>query len=79
MELSFFDYYLYRCEPWRYCFYYTLFKITPYYIRDRLTESFVKLPNWKERNVDEAFEVDSSKGSIFEELAKDFSLLEKDL
>ncbi|XP_046828893.1 estradiol 17-beta-dehydrogenase 2 [Vespa crabro] len=70
---------VYKCEPWRYCFYYTLFKITPYYIRDRLTESFVKLPNWKEKNIDKGFEVDSSKGPIFEQIAKDFSLLEKDL
>ncbi|KAF7382888.1 hypothetical protein HZH66_013290 [Vespula vulgaris] len=68
---------VYKCEPWRYCFYYTLFKITPYYIRDRLTESFVKLPSWKERDIDERFEIDSSKKPIFEELAKDFSLLEK--
>ncbi|KAF7383810.1 hypothetical protein HZH68_014567 [Vespula germanica] len=70
---------VYKCEPWRYCFYYTLFKITPYYIRDRLTESFVKLPSWKERDIDERFEIDSSKKPIFEELAKDFSLLEKGL
>ncbi|KAI4498895.1 hypothetical protein M0802_006070 [Mischocyttarus mexicanus] len=40
---------VYKCEPWRYFFYYTLFKITPNYVRDRLTEYFVQLPRWNEQ------------------------------
>lgn len=42
---------IYKCEPWRYFFYYTLFKITPHYLRDRLTEYFVQLPRWNERKI----------------------------
>lgn len=43
---------MYKCEPWRYFFYYTLFKITPSYVRDRLVVKFIRLPNWRGKIVD---------------------------
>ncbi|KAJ8674300.1 hypothetical protein QAD02_005562 [Eretmocerus hayati] len=38
---------IYKCEPWRYTFYHTLFRIAPLQIKDWLVERFVNMPKWK--------------------------------
>lgn len=34
-------------QPWRYFFYYNLFKISPTWLRDYLVEKFMKFPKYK--------------------------------
>ncbi|XP_011503938.1 PREDICTED: estradiol 17-beta-dehydrogenase 2 [Ceratosolen solmsi marchali] len=36
----------YKCEPWRYTFYHTLFRIMPTRARDWLVERFMQMPKW---------------------------------
>ncbi len=38
---------VYKCEPWRYTFYHTLFRIAPTRLRDWLVERFVQMPTWR--------------------------------
>ncbi|XP_015585494.1 D-beta-hydroxybutyrate dehydrogenase, mitochondrial [Cephus cinctus] len=37
----------YKCEPYRYKIYHTLFKIVPTSIRDRLVLRFIQMPTWE--------------------------------
>ncbi|OXU19472.1 hypothetical protein TSAR_003136 [Trichomalopsis sarcophagae] len=37
---------VYKCEPWRYTLYHTLFRIAPTRLRDWLVERFMQMPAW---------------------------------
>lgn len=42
---------VYLHEPWRYTFYYTLFRLVPFRVRDYLVCKFVKLPEYTDNKI----------------------------